>query len=77
MRSNTEVSLGSVYSYRYLIFVLLAAPPHSRLVQEIANKGKCFDVVIAMFKSVDVNVRPQEHPSEAPNEWPATGAVPY
>jgi hypothetical protein len=37
-------------------------------VQEIANKGKCFDVVIAMFKSVDVNVRPQEHPSEAPNE---------
>jgi hypothetical protein len=44
------------------------APPHSRLVQEIANKGKCFDVVIAMFKSVDENVRPQEHPSEAPNE---------
>jgi len=52
------------------MFVLLAAPPHSRLVQpkEIYNKGKCFDVVTPMFKSVDVNVRTQEHPSAAPNE---------
>ena len=66
-----------IYLYRYLIFVLLAAPPHSRLVHEMSNKGKSFNVVIAMFKSVDVNVRPQEYPSEVPNECPAPGTAAY
>jgi len=60
-----------------LIFVLLAAPPHSRPAQEISNKGKCFGVAIAMFKSVDVNVRPQEHPDEAPDERLAPGTAAY
>ncbi|CAA7267701.1 unnamed protein product [Cyclocybe aegerita] len=31
------------------------APPHSRPAQETSNKSKFFGVVIAMFKSVDVN----------------------
>ena len=46
-------------------------------MQEMSNQGKCFDVVVAMFKSVDVNVRPQEHPDEVPDERPAPGAAAY
>jgi len=40
-------------------------------------KGKYFGVAIAMFKSVDVNVRPQEHPNEAPDEQSAPGTAAY
>ena len=62
-----------------MIFVLLAAAPRSLPTQEISNKGKCFGVVLAMFKSADSTriVRPQEQPDEAPDERPAPGAAAY
>ena len=40
-------------------------------MQEVlSNKGKCFNVVITIFKSADVNKRSPKQPCEAPHEWP-------
>ena len=79
---NTKVSLSSVSIHMGNWFlILLAATTHSRPVEEMANQGRCFDDVIIMFKSVDVNVRPQleGHPSpfEGPDERQAPGTDAY
>ena len=40
-------------------------------MQEVlSNKGKCFNVVITIFKSADANKRSPKQPCEAPHEWP-------
>ena len=70
------------YSYLYIWIIdliLLVAPAHSHSANEVSNKGKCFDISIAMFKSADVNLRPQleGHPSEALEERQAPGTAPY
>jgi len=44
-------------------------------VQEISNRGEYFYIVIAMFNSTDVNIRPQEQPPEAFDECSAPGVV--
>ena len=61
-----------------MILILPAAPTHSGPVQEV-SKGKCFNAVITMFKSADVNVRPQlgGQPSEAADEQVAPGTAAY
>lgn len=77
--NNTKVSLSSIsINMDNWFFVLLEAPTHSHPVQEVlSNKGKYFNVVIAVFKSAELNTRPQGHPSEAPDERQAPGTAAY
>ena len=65
-------------SIRIIDFCLTgrADPTNSHPFQEVlSNKGRCFNVVIAMFKSADINIRSQGQPSEAPDEGPAPGTA--
>ena len=44
---------------------------------EVSEKGRCFDIVITMLKLADINVKPQRHSCEAPEEWQTPGTAPY